>query len=274
MLLFIVSNLCSFYLYLLVLLLFVFNSCHSAWDASFAKKGWLSIFLANHDSPRILSRFGNDSPQFRDAAAKMLNTFLLSMRGTPYCYFGDELGMSNINFENIDEYRDISAINGYKKAVYKGECTQRYMSKLKAFSRDNSRTPMQWSAGTHAGFSEGKPWIPVNQNYLNVNVEQQNQHKHSILNHFRRLTALRKDRLTLVYGDYTLFLPEHESLYVYTRTMGEDKLLVVLNFSDSAQELDISEFALSENVVINNYPTMSLSKNTLSVLPYQAMIIE
>lgn len=251
-----------------------FKQCHSKWDASFAKKGWLSIFLANHDSPRMLSRFGNDSPQFRDAAAKMLNTFLLSMRGTPYCYFGDELGMSNINFEKIEEYRDICAINGYKKAVFKGECTQRYMTKLKAFSRDNSRTPMQWSAGTHAGFSESEPWIPLNQNHLSVNVEDQNQDKYSVLNHFRQLTALRKDRLTLVYGDYTLYLPDHEALYVYTRTLGEDSLLVVMNFSDTERELDISEFGLSGHTLINNYSTMALNKHTLNVLPYQALILE
>ena len=128
-----------------------FKQVHSLWDNSFEKDGWLAIFLANHDLPRIVSRFGDDRPQYRDAAAKMLNTFLLTMRGTPYCYFGDELGMTNIGFEKIEQYKDIAAINGYKKASTNGDDLDKYMRNLLAFSRDNSRTPMQWNDSEHAG---------------------------------------------------------------------------------------------------------------------------
>jgi oligo-1,6-glucosidase len=256
------------------LTLLKFKQVHTRWDKSFADKGWLSIFLANHDSPRIVSRFGDDRPEYRDLSAKMLNTFLLSMRGTPYCYFGDELGMTNINFESIDEYHDIAALNGYKKAQHQGDDLEKFMRNLKAFSRDNSRTPMQWSRSQNAGFTEGTPWISVNSNHLTVNVEAQNADPASVLNHFRRMTALRKQTLTLIYGDYTLLVPEHESLYVYTRSLEEEKLLIALNFSDKKCNLEISSLNLSMEVLINNYPELSLAGDLVVLAPYQAVIIK
>jgi oligo-1,6-glucosidase len=148
------------------------------------------------------------------------------------------------------------------------------MRNLKAFSRDNSRTPMQWSRSQNAGFTEGTPWISVNSNHLTVNVEAQNADPASVLNHFRRMTALRKQTLTLIYGDYTLLVPEHESLYVYTRSLEEEKLLIALNFSDKKCNLEISSLNLSMEVLINNYPELSLAGDLVVLAPYQAVIIK
>lgn len=256
------------------LTLLKFKDVHTRWDRSFAEKGWLSIFLANHDSPRMVSRFGDDRPEYRDASAKMLNTFLLSMRGTPYCYFGDELGMTNINFETIDEYHDIAAINGHKKALHQGEDMDKFMRNLKAFSRDNGRTPMQWDSSKNAGFTHGTPWIPVNSNHQAVSVEAQDKAQDSVLNHFRKMTALRQQKLTLVYGDYTLLAPEHESLYVYTRTFEGEKLLVAMNFSDEPCDLGITSLNLSMDVLINNYNELNSTEDTITLAPYQAVIIK
>jgi oligo-1,6-glucosidase len=256
------------------LTLIKFKDVHTRWDKSFAEKGWLSVFLANHDSPRIVSRFGNDKPEYRDISAKMLNTFLLSMRGTPYCYFGDELGMTNINFESIDEYHDIAAINGYKKALHQGDDIDQFMRNLKAFSRDNSRTPMQWDHSKNAGFSDGNSWIAVNDNHQTVNVSAQNKNPDSVLNHFRKMTTLRKQKLTLIYGDYTLLAPEHESIYAYTRAFEGEKLLVALNFSDKACDLGITSLNLSMNVLINNYNEVESANGTITLAPYQAVIIK
>ena len=133
----------------------------SRWDSAFADKGWLSIFLSNHDQARLVSRYGNDSEAFRAPSAKLLNTFLLSMRGTPYIYYGDELGMKNTDFGGIGDYRDIAAINGYKKAQSEGRDMQQFMKELNFLSRDNGRTPMQWTADPKAGFTTGTPWLPI-----------------------------------------------------------------------------------------------------------------
>jgi oligo-1,6-glucosidase len=249
-----------------------FKDVHSRWGDSFGEKGWLSIFLANHDLPRMVSRFGNDHPKFRVASAKLLNTFLMSMRGTPYCYFGDELGMTNINFDSIDEYKDIAAINGYKKALHKGDDLDKYMRNLKAFSRDNSRTPMQWNSLQNAGFSEGESWIQINQNFVTLNVQAQEQDPDSVLQHFRQMAQLRKGCLTLVYGDYELLEKDHPCLYIYKRVLGDEKLLVMLNFSSEQQSFNLSELALESSLLMNNYSELEVDDKTVLLKAYQAVI--
>jgi oligo-1,6-glucosidase len=254
-----------------------FKHLHSAWDASFAEKGWISIYLANHDQPRMVSKFGNDSPEFRDASAKMLNTFILTMRGTPYCYFGDELGMTNIDFTDIKQYRDVAAINGYKKVIHDGKDPAHYLRHLRAFSRDHSRTPMLWDSSTNAGFSSAKPWLPVNQNYTFINASQQQSDANSVLNHFRTLTKLRKENEVLVYGDYTLLFSEHEHVYAYTRTLNDEQILIVLNFCEHPQTINLSDEAfeaLPSSVVINNYPDFTCQDTQIMLLPYQAIVLK
>ncbi len=249
-----------------------FKQVYTRWDQSFAEKGWLSIYLANHDQPRMVSKYGNDNPEFRDASSKMLQTFILSMRGTPYCYYGDELGMTNIHFDSIEQYRDIAAINGYKKALAAGEDMDLFMKTLNFMSRDNGRTPMQWDATEHAGFTTGTPWLPVNENHSFINVETEQKDPNSCLNYFRKMVQLRKNNPVLVYGDYELLLPDHESLYAYTRTLGEDKMLILLNFSTQTTALDLPENLTLNDLLINNYPSVDRANNRLNLQPYQAII--
>lgn len=250
-----------------------FKEIHTRWETSFAQNGWLSIFLANHDSPRMLSKFGDDRPQFRRASASLLNTFLLTMRGTPYCYFGDELGMSNIYFDSIDQYQDIAAINGYKKALSKGESIELYMQNLRMFSRDNSRTPMQWNSDANAGFSKNFPWLPVNPNYLQVNAQVQEALPNSVLNHFRRLTRLRKDNPLFVYGEYQILEAGHQAIYMYTRHMEPQTILVILNFSDCEQEVMLPQGFENNQILINNQTSLHQQNTRLSMQAYQAVVL-
>ncbi len=243
------------------------------WDQEFAEDGWLSIFLANHDQARMVSRWGNDSEAFRSASTKLLNTFILSMRGTPYCYYGDELGMTNIDFDSISQYQDIAAINGYQKALSEGEDMDLFMEKLNFGSRDNGRTPMQWDGSTNAGFTSGTPWLPVNPNFTEINVQVEDSDSNSVLNHFRAMTQLRKQNPILVYGDYKLIMPEHPTVYAYTRTMDDKKLLVLLNFSKESSTVSLDKDWAASPILINNYNDLDIIDNSLKLKPFQAVIL-
>ncbi len=242
----------------------------SKWDAEFAEKGWLSIFLSNHDQSRMVSRFADDSEEFRGPATKMLNTFILSMRGTPYVYYGDELGMTNIYFDSIEQYDDIAAKNGYQKVLNEGGNVQAFLDEQKIFGRDNGRTPMQWNDSENAGFTTGKPWLPVNSNKTIINVEAENANQNSVLNHFRKLTKLRKENPVLVYGKYQLIDPDNPSIYAYTREWQGEKVLVLLNFNKHQAKIDLSKYELKD-VLINNYTSF---KDEGELMPYQGVIIK
>ncbi len=250
-----------------------FKEVYTTWDSAFASAGWLSIFLANHDVPRMVSKFGNDSPEFRELSSKMLNTFILSMRGTPYCYYGDEIGMTNIDFERIEQYQDIAARNSYQKAQAEGQDMDLFMRRLNFLSRDNGRTPMQWDDSAHAGFTTGTPWLPVNDNYRAINVAAQEEDPNSCLNHFRRLVDLRLDNPVFTYGDYELLLPDHEQIYAYTRTLDGERVLVLLNFSDSMAEGQLPAGLSGGEVLINNYDTSPIDGAAVSLRPYQGAIV-
>ncbi len=249
-----------------------FKEVFSRWDKEFSKEGWLSIFLANHDQARLVSRFGNDSPKFRAPSTKMLNTFILSMRGTPYCYYGDELGMTNIGFDSISQYQDIAALNGYEKVKSEGGDLEEYLLNLKFSSRDNGRTPMQWDSSMNAGFSSGRPWLPVNDNHNKINVAYQDADPLSCLNHFRKMVQLRKDKPILVYGQYELLIPEHEQIYAFTRELNGEKVLIMLNFSSEVATVDIPVKENLGELYINNYERVFLKDRVLSMEPYQAFI--
>lgn len=246
----------------------------SAWDNAFAEKGWISIFLSNHDVARLVSRFGDDSPEFREASSQLLNTFLLSMRGTPYIYYGDELGMTNIDFDTISQYRDVAAINGYKKARSEGADMDLFMKTLNFLSRDNGRTPMQWDDSENAGFTTGEPWLPVNDNYTEINVVAQDKEPGSPLNYFRKMASLRKDHPVLVYGDYKLLQPEHPEIYAYTREMDGDKMLILLNFSKGESVIALKPLDVLNRgkVLINNYDSVNLEETSIMMKPYQAIV--
>ena len=227
------------------------KECFTKWDTSFDKKGWLSIYLSNHDQARMVNRFGNAKPAFKEVSAKMLNTFILSMKGTPYTYYGDELGMTNNGFTKIEEYQDIAAINGYKSLEAKDGNLALYLEKMNLLSRDNGRTPMQWDASENSGFSIKRPWLPVNKNYKTVNVATHEKDINSVLNHFKKMVSIRKENLVLVYGKYTLIQKEHETIYAYTRTLDENKMLVLLNFSKEKSSITLSN--LDESITVLRY---------------------
>ena len=251
-----------------------FKESFTKWDTSFAEKGWIAIYLSNHDQSRFINRYGSDKPEFKDYSAKLLNTFILSMRGTPYTYYGDELGMTNIGFTKIEQYKDIAAINGYKKAASDGEDLEHYLKKLNLLSRDNGRTPMQWDASKNAGFSNETPWLPVHKNHTTVNVLNQENDQNSVLNHFRKMVALRKDNLLLVYGNYEIIQEEHPTIYAYSRTLEDQKMTVLLNFSESESSISLPNFDHSKKVLINNYNEFSVDKNTITLKPYQAVVLK
>ncbi|WP_231427386.1 alpha-glucosidase [Pedobacter sp. Leaf250] len=247
------------------------------WDQSFAEKGWLAIFLANHDVPRMVSKYGNDSPQFRSYSSKLLTTLIMTMRGTPFYFNGDELGMSNIKFNNIDDYRDIATINAYKSIKAKGVDVQVFMDKQKFISRDNTRTPFQWDTSLNAGFTSGKPWIKVNPNYKTVNVVTEEKNLLSELNYFKKLVALRKSSPVLVYGDYKVFDIENPDVYCYTRTHGQEKMLIVLNFSAKAfsYPLDQNIKISAAKVLMNNYNNgPNFTDKEINLKPWQALVFK
>ncbi|SDB63256.1 oligo-1,6-glucosidase [Flavobacteriaceae bacterium MAR_2010_188] len=251
-----------------------FKEVYSKWDKEFSDDGWLAIFLANHDQARMVSRYGNDSAEYRNASAKMLNTFILSMRGTPFCYYGDELGMTNIGFDSIGQYKDIAAINGYKKVEAQGGDLNKYMSDLKFSSRDNGRTPMQWDQTINAGFSSAESWLPANENFNEINVSIEDTDQRSVLNHFRKMTALRKNNEVLVYGDYKLLLANDPNIYAYTRTLNDTIMLVLLNFSEQQTDVHLDELKDSVELLINNLEGLQIAVNKATLKPYQAVILQ
>jgi oligo-1,6-glucosidase len=245
---------------------------YAKWTDAFSKKGWGTMYLANHDQPRMLTRWGNDTPEFREPSSKMLTTFIMSMRGTPYYYYGDELGMSNIKFDKVEQYNDIELLTNYAQVKAKGGDLKRFLEGMKITSRDNGRTPMQWDNTKNANFSTGKPWLPVNSNHTTVNAEVQEKDPNSILNYFRKMVKLRKSEPTLIYGDWKLVDAANPSIFAYTRSLNGKKLLVLLNFKATDAKLDATGLDLSKaKVLIGNYATPSMNGQ---LKPYEAVILE
>lgn len=250
-----------------------YKQIFSRYDEAFKDKGWLSIFLANHDQPRMVSKFGNDTPEFREISSKMLSTFVMTMRGTPYYYYGDELGMVNIRFNSIDDYRDVDTRNKYFGLKNKGGDLNAFLEGQKQTSRENGRTPFQWDTSKNAGFTTGTPWLKVNPNYETINAEAQEKDPNSVLNYFRNLVALRKKEPTLVYGKYTLLDKENPDVFAYTRELEGKKLVVLLNFSEKNATYNIGISTATAKILLDNYAnTKKIKNNTLR--PYEAIIIE
>lgn len=240
----------------------------SRWDSAFASNGWLSIFLANHDQARLVSRFGNDSPAFREPSSKMLATFLLSMRGTPYYYNGDELGMTNAGFTKISDYRDMPLLNEYKHQQNIHGDMKKFMQQIQFSSRDNGRTPFQWDSSYQAGFTTGTPWIQTNKNYTYLNEAAEDRDSSSVLTYFRKMVTFRKSHPVLVYGKYQLLEKMNPDLYIYTRELNGKKLLVILNFK--SQKIDLPSDIVLQNasLLLDNYRI----HQERSLQPYEARI--
>lgn len=253
-----------------------FKQVMSEWDAALADKGWNTVYFGNHDFPRMVTRWASDAPEHRRIASKMLSTYLLTMRGTPYYYMGDELGMSNIKFDNIDDYKDIMTINWYKLTKEEGGDLQQFMDSHKLCARDNARTPIQWDNTQHGGFTTGEPWLKVNPNYVEVNAAAQETDTDSELHYFRTLNKVRKDNITLIYGAYQLLLPQHTQLYAYTRTLDEETILIILNFSAEPVTVNMADLGgvnLKEaEILLNNLSSLNMTNNDVTLAPYQAVI--
>ncbi|GIG40091.1 glycoside hydrolase family 13 protein [Cellulomonas phragmiteti] len=224
------------------------------WQAGLAGTGWNSLYWDNHDQPRIVSRFGDDGEHRRESAT-MLATVLHLHRGTPYVYQGEELGMTNAHFTSFDDYRDIEALRYAEEARALGHVDDdRILAGLAAMSRDNARTPVQWDASPHAGFTAGEPWLPVNPNHRDVNAEAERADPASVFHHYRRLIELRHEDATVRLGDFTMLLADHPHVYAFTRELAGDALLVLGNFTAERQEVDVDPSWDGADVVLGNLP--------------------
>ena len=242
------------------------------WYDGLENIGWNSLFMNNHDQPRMVSRFGNDS-KYRIESAKMLATLIHTFKGTPYIYQGEEIGMTNICFDDIKKYRDIETINYYNEKI-KNEDEKSLIERIKITSRDNARTPMQWDDSLNGGFSKSTPWIDVNPNYKQINVKESLEDSNSIFNYYKELINLRHNNDTIVYGDVKLIYPENERIFAYTRNLEDKQLMVVLNFYEN--EID---FKVPDNIDINklevilsNYSDKVIENETIKLRPYEAIV--
>ncbi len=241
------------------------------WDSAFIDKGWGTMYLGNHDQPRMLTRWGNDAPEYRVASSKMLTTLILTMRATPYYYFGDEIGMSNIKFDRVEQYNDVELLTNYAQVKAKGGDLKRFLEGMKISSRDNGRTPMQWDATANAGFGSGQPWLPVNENYTTVNVEAQENDTTSVLNYFRKMIRVRKENEVLVYGRFSLLDANNPDVFAYTRELGDQKLVVLLNFRSEVKKVNTEVDLTKAKIIISNYAVASTDG---SLQPYEATIFQ
>ena len=243
----------------------------SKWQTELEGQGWNSLFWNNHDLPRIVSRWGNDK-EYRIESAKMLATLLHGMKGTPYIYQGEELGMTNVRFDDINDYNDIESLNMYKDRLSKGYSHNEIMESIYAKGRDNARTPMQWDDSENAGFTTGTPWLAVNKNYDKINAKQCLQDENSIFNHYKKLIDIRKNNDTIIYGDYKLLCEDDENIFAYVRELNGDKILVVCNFYDKDVEFKFDGDFNYSKLLLSNYNDSSKMIEKLKLRPYEAVM--
>lgn len=240
------------------------------WQINLEGKAWNSLFWDNHDQPRAVSRFGDDSPMYREVSAKMLATCLHMMKGTPYIYQGEELGMTNAYFSKLEDYRDIESINAYHEYTENGLAgKEEMMNCLKEISRDNARTPMQWNTKENAGFTTGMPWIKVNKNYLEINAEAEMAEKDSVYNYYKKLIRLRKENEIMVHGRFNPLLEEDDHIYAYERLWESEKIVVACNFTKEVQACDLFQGLEDGKELISNYK----EHKTGVLQPYEAIAV-
>ena len=250
-----------------------FKNIMIKWQEELQGKAWNSLFLGNHDQPRSVSRFGNDNPVYRETSAKMLATCIHMMQGTPYVYQGEELGMTNIYFDKLEDYCDIESINYFKEFTESGLMTPEHMMKcLMLRSRDNARTPMQWDDSKQAGFTEGEPWIKVNPNYKKINAAQQLEDPDSVFHYYQKLIRLRKEKDIIVYGEFEPLYREDEQIFAYTRKQDQEKLLTVCNFSDKNAEVEVPEEFKGAECLITNLGRKEFERKIV-LNPYEAFVL-
>ncbi|NMG75939.1 glycoside hydrolase family 13 protein [Aromatoleum diolicum] len=251
-----------------------FKKVITKWQTALADTGWNSLFWCNHDLPRAVSKYG-DPGRYRVESAKMLATALHFLRGTPYVYQGEEIGMTNVRFESIDDYRDIESLNLYRERTAAGVSHAAMMEGIYANGRDNARTPMQWDASDNAGFSSGQPWLKVNPNYCEINAAAALADRDSIFHHYRRLIALRKAHPAIVHGDYRPLFEAHPQVFAYERRLGDERIVVINNFTAQPVELELPAGlrGIPGKCLVSNYTPCSELGNDLVLQPYESFAI-
>lgn len=239
------------------------------WQTELMDKGWNSLFWDNHDLPRIVSRWGDDG-KYRVESAKMLATVLHGMKGTPYIYQGEELGMTNVRFADISHYRDIETLNMYKERMEKGYPESEIMKSIYAKGRDNARTPMQWDDGENAGFTAGTPWIEVNPNYTEINVKKEMEDPDSVYHYYQKLIRLRKEQDVFVNGDFQLLLEDDPAIFAYERNADGKTMRMLANFTGEPVSCELLEDCREEQILIHNYESLPAGG---ILRPYEAMMV-
>ena len=244
------------------------------WQKGLQDIAWNSLYWENHDQPRSVSRFGNDSDEYREISAKMLATCIHMMQGTPYVYQGEELGMTNCPFNTLDNFRDLESINAFHELTEQGKMTEEDMMAAIGYKgRDNARTPMQWDDSAYAGFSTANPWIMVNPNYTKINAKDQVNREDSVFKYYQKLIKLRHESELIVYGTYDLILDDDKDIYAYIRTLGDEKLIVYCNFSENTREVELPEEFTNGKVLISNYSDAKANQK-IALRPYEAIVIQ
>lgn len=243
------------------------------WQYALENDGWNALFIENHDIPRVNSRWGNDK-EHRDASSKSFALSYFMQKGTPFIYQGQEIGMTNVKYGSIEKYNDVKGINIFKEKINSGIGEADAMEFVYEVSRDNARTPMQWTSGANAGFSDANPWLDINENYLEINVENQLEDKNSIFNFYKTLINLKKSSKTLTYGKYQLILPENKDIFAYERFLNDEKYIIISNLTNNKTDFPIELLKLSdENLILSNYDRKNdtLSKN-LYLKPWECRL--
>ena len=244
------------------------------WQKGLEDIAWNSLYWENHDQLRSVSRFGNDSDQYREISAKMLATCLHMMQGTPYVYQGEELGMTNCPFNTLENLRDLESINAFHELTEQGKISEDDMlAAINYKGRDNARTPMQWDDSAYAGFSTTEPWIMVNPNYTKINAKDQINREDSVFKYYQKLIRLRHESDLIVYGTYDLILDDDKDIYAYTRTLDDEKLIVYCNFSENTREVELPQEFTTGKILISNYNDAVVNKK-ITLRPYEAIVIQ
>ncbi len=250
-----------------------FKQVISKWQTELAHEGWNSLFWNNHDLPRVVSKYG-DPETYRVESAKMLATTLHFLKGTPYIYQGEEIGMTNVKYDSIDEYQDIESLNLYRERTAAGVSHEAMMEGIYANGRDNARTPMQWNDETNAGFSTGKPWLKVNPNYTTINAEMALNDPNSVFYHYQHLVRLRKELPVMVYGEFNCLFENDPNIFAYTRTLDDQQIIVISNFTANSQTIALPPSIQKEGICLtHNYEPRSVLSDEVTLKPYESFAV-
>ncbi len=242
------------------------------WQVALENKGWNALFIENHDIPRSTSTWGNDEEYWLESAKSFATTYFLQ-KGTPFIYQGQEIGMTNTVFNSLSEFQDVKSVNEGKEKLEAGMCEKKVLEILSNTSRDNARTPMQWDDSLNAGFTTGKPWLKVNSNYKNINVENQIKDENSIYNHYKKLISLKKNSKTLIHGEFKLVLEDDKHIFAYLRELDNERYLILSNLSENEKKLNLSEFNIkNEDIVLSNYKIIEKDLKEFIVRPFESVV--